>query len=733
MARHDDFYGDHDRYGSRNGGGRHGSASEITHETGAQSIAALTEEVRSGIKSHTNNDEQEGKENPKIFFGLVEVPPSFAHTYNVAYNFFQPRLRLLVEKGIQNYGKNILGKHTGTVADVFGWTYTFGAPIAGGVGAYFTRAREYKDLAKTLSPVLEAMGKKATSGNLNVLAGNEIYQVEQRRIGINTRQHLMTDVVAESVASAQQAVWKLHEPRKEHEEELRPKRGESAAAFIERRRKFNAPKLEREKALSDEKLKEFKELNANDGIKIDEPGFRHWDLDEEQRSKYEENKRLIEQIYSQNSDQTHNAGYDDAMRDLGSAVGAGASEALRWSFLKDAKKNLLKETALDKIVAVCREIDDKGAEAFGVQELTERIQDIGNTHQRNMKQSEVRQVDKENYERAAKQVAEAICNYYVNPMVLVLLFGSHGPDNDRLIIKKQGKQIATFEETQAAIDKVAELMPTSSHIDPHTYDRELAITSKKQKEVLAQLPEGQLRSFYISELPQSVAREYGISDKDYIATKRSMRANQNELLRLAIIDLLVMPDIVLKEVLKDQDIERFRKIGDDVLERGVAAVKETRSKDKPDGVEMYVLAFAPYWNKLVTGELKEIGALGNQLGEKYKEERAAKNKEGEKRGGHEDERDDMRDDHSARSERGDEERSFGSRKERNHGRDRDHDSETTSDKTIKRSLAAESEEDEHEHDSEDTPRDTPRTRVNTLGLKQKLESERSEHASHAVS
>ena len=478
------MFEDDDDYDSRSsrhrGGSSHGSSSEIINESTSDTVKALAQQLRSSTKN-LPDDEKEGKESPKVFFGLVEVPTSFAHTYNLAYNFFQPRIRLLVEKGIKNYGQKALGKHAGTAADVFGWTYTFGAPIAGGVNAYFTRVREYKDLAKSLSPVLEAMGKNPTSGNLGVLASNEIYQVEKQRIGFSTKQHIMTDVVAESVASAQQAVWKLHEPKTEHEEVFKPRKGESIPEIARRKKEFNAPKKEKALALSRAKMADFRELMNAEGIDIDEPGFRHWDLPDDKRLIYEDHKKTVEELHSEKTKQTNEAVSDDAMRDIGSALGAGASEALRWSFLKDAKKGPLRETGLDKISALCREIDDKGADAVGVDELSQRIQEIFNTHQRNMSQSEVRQVDKDNFERASKQIAEAINNYDLDPMGLVLLVGSRGADNERYIVKKQGKQVATFEETQAAIDKVSEIMPASSHIDPHKFLQELAITGERQK------------------------------------------------------------------------------------------------------------------------------------------------------------------------------------------------------------------------------------------------------------
>lgn len=682
-------------------------------------MKAFAQQLRAGTKN-LPDEEKEGKESPKVFFGLVEVPASFAHTYNLAYNFFQPRIRLLVEKGIKNYGQKAFGKHANAAAEIFGWTYTFGAPLAGGVNAYFTRMREFKDLAKTLSPVLEAMGKTATSGNLGVLASNEIYQVEKRRIGLSTKQHIMTDVVAESVASAQQAVWKLHEPKTEHEDVFKPRKGESPEDALERRIAFDEPRIREQERIQAAKTAMEEKLAKRLGVDLDK---NHWEMTGAERRKREQIDEIIKQSYPTGKTKNDESLSDDAMRDIGSALGAGASEALRWSFLKDAKNSPLKETALDKITELCRDIDDKGAGSLSVDDLSQRIQDIFNIHQRNMGQSEVRQVDQENFESDCKQIAEAICNYDLDPMGLVLLAGAKGADNDRFIIKKQGKQVATFEETQAAIDKVSELMPASSSIDPHIYQRELAITPEKQKEILRQLPEGTLRNFYISELPQPVARGYGISDKDYIANKRSMRGSQDELLRLAITDLLVMPDEVLKEVFKEQDIEKLRKIGDDVLERGVVAVKESRSKGKPDGIEMLVLAFTPYWDKMAGGELKEIGALGSSLIEKYKEERAAKKEEGKSRDRDDDEHEER---HAKRNGRGN--RDKDERKDRDRDEMERDEGERSFDKRSKRKMAAELDEEGHDREGDDRPK----TRLGAGSLERHLKTDRSEHASRAL-
>ena len=175
---------------------------------------------------------------------------------------------------------------------------------------------------------------------------------------------------------------------------------------------------------------------------------------------------------------------------------------------------------------------------------------------------------------------------------------------------------------------------------------------KGKKKVISKLPVGPIRDFYVAELPQSVAKEYGIADKDYIETKKRARPTQDENRRMALLDLLVMPDEVLKAMnVKEEQIAKIREVGEKAIDGGVDPVKDARSKSKPDGIEMLILGAAAYWDKYASGELKEVGSLWKQLGEKYKEDLSAK-KEKEEATRENDDADDKQSLHRTKKDRG---------------------------------------------------------------------------------
>lgn len=603
---------------------------EQTPESNDQMLRSLAQQMEEQTR-HAEHEREDGKpeKTQKILFGLFDIPSSLAPVWDFAANFVQPRIRLWAETGVRNYGDRIFGKHTKSAANALGWTYTFASPIQGAVQAYFTERGEYRDLNKRLAHVTESLG--ATS-----LGDNEILAVENKRIGMHFKKNFMTDVGSATVAAIPQAILKFRDDKRysiEHPEEdgdyIKRKRNETPEQFFQRKMEHSEKKL----AEKEQKNKMVRELAARVikerfGIDPSTPegqqaiGRMNWEQEREYRQII---AHAEESVADKKEVLTESKVSDETVNYLGSALSGVGAVTFRKAFERQAENTQYKETALDKIEELCKHIDDRGLEGLSVDDLSTRIQEIFNAHQLTMGQREVRQVDREDFERASRQIAEAITNFELDPMGLVLLVGSHGKDKDRMILKKQGKQIATFDETEAAIKKVAEVLPARAHLDPHKFEQELGITAEKQKAIVDGVPAGAAKDFYIAELPQSVAKLHGIADKDYVEIKNRAKPTQDAMRRLAVLDLLVMPDDVLKAMnFKDEQIAKIREVGEDAIDGGSKPVRDAMSKGTLDGIEMLVLGAGAYWDKFISGELKEVGHLWRQLGPKYMEERETK-------------------------------------------------------------------------------------------------------------
>lgn len=606
---------------------------ETTPESNEQMLRSLAQQMEDQTR-RAEHEKEDGKpeKTQKILFGLFDIPSSLAPIWDFASNFVQPRIRLWGEQGVRNYGDRLFGKHTSLAANTLGWTYTFASPIQGAVQAFFTEKGEYRELNKRLTPVMEGLGKKS-------LGDNEILTVENKRIGMHFKKNFITDVGSATVAAIPQAVLKFRDDKRYRTENpddgqanIHRKRGETDQQFFDRKL-AHSEKLMEKKNESYEIVRKIiaPEAKKRWGVDptTDEGRKRIANFDWREQREYqalEEEANKI--VYGSKAEDKESKVSDETVNYLGSALSGVGAVTFRKAFERQSDHTIYKETALDKIEELCKHIDDQGVEALSVDDLSGRIQDIFNAHQLNMGQREVRQVDREDFERASRQIAEAITNFELDPMGLVLLVGNHGADKDRLILKKQGKQIATFDETESAIKQVSELMPARAHIDPHKFEQELGITAEKQKAIVAGLPAGAVKDYYISELPQTVAKLHGIEDKEYVEIKTRTKPSQDANRRLALLDLLVMPDDVLKSMnLKEEQIAKIREVGEEAIDGGSKPVKDAVSKAKLDGIEMLIVGAGAYWDKFISGELKEIGQLWRQLSPKYMEERETKRAE----------------------------------------------------------------------------------------------------------
>ncbi|MFO1241982.1 MAG: hypothetical protein U1E36_02085 [Rickettsiales bacterium] len=511
MARN---YWDNDDYNNRRSNTR-GEEKEFSQKDALKDLNREMEKATSALeRSARGDDDENGKpeKKVKILFGMFDVPQSVASMYDMLYNTAQPYLRSFAEQGVEKYGVKMFGgaDNARRVGSGVGWAFTLATPITGGIQTYFTRVNEYKDLANRLKPVVEALGKRPTAGNLSILGDNAVLQAEYARINQHTRQNVMTDVVASGVAAIPQVALKVYDdknrnPLQHTDTPPKKKWGQSSADFEKELWKYK----EQRNAEVAKKVKEFAEAQKKSGVAISE--YQQQQMIDKELG-YDRPNRYD---YGNNSNDS-----DTVVKGLVASLGGFGAAFVKHTFATDRKNDPLKKTALDKIIELRDELDNKG-DALGVEEATTRVQDIFNTLQLNKGQREVREVDREDFERACRQIAESITNFELDPMGLVLLAGGRGQNKERLILKHHGKQIATFDETEAAIKQVAELMPARGHTDPHKFEQELGITAEKQKAIVTGLAAGSARDFYVAELPQTVAKVHGIEDKDYIDKKRA--------------------------------------------------------------------------------------------------------------------------------------------------------------------------------------------------------------------
>ena len=549
----------------------------------------------------------------KKLFGLIELSPQMDALARLTVDWADPYVRLHGEKFIKEAGDVALAKVLKTdpkkardistaFSNAVGWGYVMKRPFIGGFNSTRGLKIEREELAERLQPVLRSEGimqgghSSLTKAGLD---GNEILQVEHDRMGSHFKYNMYRDVGAEMIVTAPQILLKRRSNAERDaliHDASKPDIGESQSDFMQRQSK---------------EVLELQEQLTKDGHKPETvQTFVNSHLEGNSAKQPKKGKAKLS---------------DDALQSIGPVVGAVGTATMRQNISSREKANTqhLQETALDKIEKIYEQALDKGkVKTIEGKPLKTYVKDIFQTHQKNMGQKHVGERLTEKFDYAAEQIAEAIERGRMHPMALVHLVG------ERMIVKKDGKVIASRAEIDEALDAMCEKMPAKFDVDADEYLGESTMTEVDIKHILTNLT-GQARDLFVEIIPDEVLMHVGLTEEDIHSTHLRNKKEFGKLLTTALMDIASMSEEELKaahlnddEIKMVYDLAEKGKTGD--IKSVLAAVSTHGEFNK--GVEWPLASMKDYWMEVANGE-RQIGEEYKKHGEELVPERIAREAE----------------------------------------------------------------------------------------------------------
>lgn len=579
--------------------------------------------------------------------GLVKLSPQMATTVNILSDVAVPYIRRAIEGGLRTHGARALGHVTpnnavaiaNVVADAAGWGTIFYKQLIGTVRRMSEYHRDGTKVAQELAIVLQANNLPVSARGLKrfPIADNEIVQVERGRVADNFS-HGMKLLGASMIAAIPQAVDKWHDHHEKTKDVLQRRPDEDDHAFRRRQVTLLREKRSKDAQLERELRKENEEFMntwVNDEYasrgkeveeKIRDDLQRYWKQPDRSKIPVEEDhvKRKIREELEADLRRTQTSSSSERgksdkpnnwIRDIMVPVGSIGAGMMAQNINAAQEKKQTKKTAFDMIKKISEEQDRNGkVERVDGRELTSYIMEVFNQHQENMGHFAIGKRHQKRFEEDCKLIAEAIQEGRMHPMALVELVG------DRMIAKDKGKDIATVEETQAAIDKMAQKIPAKFTVSPSEYFSELSMKEEDMKDIVSSL-KGADRDFFICLMPDEVAGKLGLKPEELKAARENGKGAFAGMLRQAILDVASLSDEQLQPPYDAPEVEKIREMGVKVKKEGlrsdVAAVGSfvaPRGEFK-EGLAWLVINHKDYWKSIAKGERK-IGDIYNSAGQK---------------------------------------------------------------------------------------------------------------------
>lgn len=567
---------------------------------------AVTDEAERLKRSEGKRSKEDAPRTEKVLGGMFELSPSLASAVNVAVNWLQPTVRRFVENGIRTSAAPMLKKAglegeaalrtANVMADAAGWALTFYDEAGGLVGDTRKHFKELGELKQRFSRVNVAHGGQADS--MSALKGNELVGVELRRVNM----HLHTNLLGEAcklLSSAPQAYIKvLDKNGMGKTASMQRIKGESIEDWVARIKRIG-PQIAKETNAVDSTIRELLEPYKSE---LSASGMTPY----EQRTSLKNiEAELRKEITAEKASEVD----EKTIRELLVPIGAIASVAAKDALLKGRSDEAagLKTTALDMIEKLSDTvINDKNAKSVGGLSFDAYIRKILDTHQENMGQPHIGKRFDEKMDYACKEIARAITEGRMHPMALVNLVG------ERKVVKEMGKHIASREEVTQALDEQIKLMPAKFAVDAEEYITEAAVTEKDIKHAVDTLPEKD-RAFFVSLLPEEVAKKVGVKDEEIKVAHDMARDGFAEHLAQAALDLATLSDEKLKEAkLSEAEIKLIREIAPQAKEGHLDRVLDrvTKKGQFKDTLDTTVV------NAMGANLIQHPGALYEQSGHK---------------------------------------------------------------------------------------------------------------------
>lgn len=590
--------------------------------------------------------------------GLIKLSPQMATTVNILSDVAVPYVRRAIETVLRTQGAKTIGGIAGEraegianfVANTAGWSTIFYKQLIGTVRRMSEYHRDGNKVAQELAVVLQANNLPVTARGLKrfPIADNEIIQVERGRVSEDFS-HGMKLLAASMVAAIPQAVDKWYDTQNKIHNAQERLPGESDDAFRRRQLDKSITDIEENARLAMARDAESQRvINKLSGEKLQSQEFKDsmWARVEQRSSRYGERMRtmgddekaaLIEQeakdfirtqlqqqerrseSYNRDRNRSGHDSHPDKpnnwMRDIMVPVGSISAGMLAQNINDNRDKEKNKKTAFDMIKKISEEQDRNGkVERVEGRDLTSYIMEVFNQHQENMGQFAIGKRHQKRFEEDCKLIAEAIQDGRMHPMALVELVG------DRMIAKDKGKDIATVEETQAAIDKMAQKIPAKFTVSPSEYFSELSMKEEDLKDIVASL-KGPDRDFFICLMPDEVATKIGLKEEELKAARENGKGAFAGMLRQALLDVASLSDEQLQPPYDAPEVQKIREMAVKVKKEGlrsdVAAVSSfvaPRGEFK-EGLAWLVINHKDYWKSIARGERK-IGDIYNSAGQK---------------------------------------------------------------------------------------------------------------------
>lgn len=487
----------------------------------------------SGASSYRGSDEHQGSDKAEeLLGGLITLPSNIAPIANFLKNTVKPHI---AERGEGIVGQHLPGllektglstKTAHNVSDrtaaALAYFIIFSDEMAGTIQNFSRFVKGRKQLAEELSPVAKAHGAGlGVSGLLHSgLAHNEVVEVAKSHLRKRWVQETFSDM--SGLAASFSALYMHVVNKKAERAELTHQTNEDD--FFDR---YN----------------EFKNNANKKGIADEAQIDRLWE------------SNIRQQGHGIRQHREDSAKKRDTLNQFVVPGGAALAEFLRGYFIEKEKKDSTKATALEMIRNLSDTvINDKEATGVDGVPFEAFVRKIFETHQENMHQPKIGKRFDEKMDYACKEIASAITEGKLHPMALVNLVG------ERKIVKDKGKHIAPREEIKQAIAEQIKLMPAKFAVDPEEYLAEAAVGEHELKLALKDLKEND-RAFFISLLPEEVAKKLGLSEAEIKAAHETAKQGFAENLSKAVLDLATLSDEQLKaSKLSDEQIAVIRDV-----------------------------------------------------------------------------------------------------------------------------------------------------------------------------
>ncbi len=507
------------------------------------------------------NRSGQGEKTVKLF-GMFPMSASFAGLISGFYNEGAAKVGAIVAPKAHEISASLLSKHTNLKGANLARTSTVAAVSANlalSGAAYFNplvqsfrgHRQTYKDLARSIAPVLEDIRGDHSVGALMSIKAEDNEMVFAHRKGLATKMNVEnTNNVISLLMNAGPAIFETQDVKGMWKGEHLPASLQSHAAMTANNAK---PQSEQSKDLVNWALTTFRVGRGSIATYI-----------------MAQNERKLDKIRRPYSAL-------DMVMELDKQVSADP-QARSYTM-------------------------PHGRESY---RLDEYIAQIMRAHQKDMadisdKHTEIREALSEDVMKVSHKLAEAIRHGEMSTLSLVRLIG------EGKIIKKQGRAIASLAEVKQLIENASIKQSTYVNVDPADYYKDASFTQAQLKTALKGL-EGDERTTFAAMFPDSVLEEAGMSTKDIKAMRAATAKQYDTLLAEAIIGLNAKSDDALKAMgLAENEIKHVRDSHEHLAELGLPAIKEMKSSATNDrGVE-HVVANAVVHDVTLFGPLVKEG------------------------------------------------------------------------------------------------------------------------------